>query len=131
MRLFLLSCGYLLAAFGFAFIVGYAKISLPLRAWLAREGKYQRWNRALEAYQWYDSRFVELRRWLVDLLQCPACLGFWIGVTFALADPWVFGAAVALGINHLPVFGTALFFGLATTASNFILGVITRLIEVH
>lgn len=130
MRLFLLSCGYLLAAFGLAFIVGYAKISLPLRTWLVRE-KYQRWSPALEVYQWYDSRFVELRRWLVDLLQCPACLGFWIGATFALADPWVLGAAVALGVSHLPVFVTALLLGLVTTASNFILGVITRLIEVR
>lgn len=130
MRLFVLSCLYILAAFGLAFIVGYAKISLPLRAWLAQE-RYQRWSRMLQAYEWHDSRLVELRRGLVELLQCPACLGFWIGFAFALADPLMFGAASVLGVDHLPAVERAFFLGLATCASNFILGALTGLIEVH
>jgi hypothetical protein len=54
---------YSFAAYGFAFIAGDSKISLPLRTWLDRPG---------------------LRRWFLALLECPACLGFHIGwIAFA------------------------------------------------
>ncbi len=129
MRLFLLTVLYAFAAFGFAFIVGYATISLPLRQWLVRT-RYQRWNPALQSYQWVGSRFLPARQWLVTLLQCPACLGFWIGVVLWAAEP-LFGAVAALGFHQLPGVVTALVFGLATCASNFILGVLTHLIRVE
>lgn len=132
MRLFLLACLYILASFGFAFAVGYAKISLPLRAWLLQV-RYQRLNRATGNYDWYESRFVPARQWTLDLLQCPACLGFWIGVGAALVDALTAGAAGAalLGLDRMPLWAFAFVLGQATAASNFILGVVTRLIEVH
>lgn len=129
MRFFILAWLYILAAFGFAFIVGYAKISLPLRAALAMAERESRGPRG-ERIVW-ELPLVEPRRWLLDLLQCPACLGFWIGGAFALADPGLFGAVVALGLDRLPMIVLVPIFGLATSASNFILGALTGLIEVH
>lgn len=85
---------YFLAAFGFAFIVGHSKISLAFREWLAARGA--------------------LGEWLASLLECPACLGFWIGI-----------AAVFTGVIHVPLdvpFGpkwfAALLFACATSGSN-------------
>ena len=124
MRLFLLTWLYILASFGFAFVVGYAKISLPLRSWLARTCHAQGTDLVLVP-------FSDERRWLVDLLQCPACLGFWIGAGFVVVDARFFGATAALGLDHLPAVALVLIYGLATAASNFILGALTGLIEVH
>ena len=129
MRLFLLSFGYILAAFGFAFIAGYAKISLPLRERLAQESELR--QDAFGNCSKVLVRFRIARRMLLELLQCPACLGVWIGFGFALADPLMFGAAAALGVDHLPLMERAFFLSLATCASNFILGALTGLIEVH
>lgn len=126
MRFFILSCLYVLAAFGLAFIVGYAKISLPLRGWLGCA-----WGSYTAESGLQPIRFAVARRALLELLQCPACLGVWIGFAFALADPLMFGAAAALGVDHLPLMERAFFLGLATCASNFILGALTGLIEVH
>lgn len=128
MRLLLLAWLYILTAFGLAFVVGYAKISLPFREWLTAQVEVRD---ALGFYSKREPRFVGVRRWLLELLQCPACLGVWVGGVFALVDPAFFGAASALGLNHLPVEVLSLVFGLATAASNFILGALTGLIEVH
>lgn len=57
---------YFLAAFGFAFIVGHSKISLAFREWLAARGG--------------------LFLWFAQLLECPACLGFWIGLVAVLTS---------------------------------------------
>lgn len=49
-----------LACFGLAFAAGHAHISLAPRRWLAKRGF--------------------LGRWIVELVECPACLGFWLGL---------------------------------------------------
>lgn len=61
---------YAFAAFGFAYIMGMAKVSFPIRSLLLR----------LSQWAWYTRPFG----WLVDLLQCPMCLGFWTGVVAAV-----------------------------------------------
>ena len=88
---------YFAAAFGLAFIVGHSQISLPIRVLVHRMGA--------------------LGRFVVELLECPACFGFWTGFF------WV----VVPGSSMLPVLlptgrlGWALVLGCATSGVNFFL----------
>lgn len=69
---------YLLGAFGVVFVVGFSGISLPMRKAIAPK----------HLLSWGDL----FRQWLISLLECPACLGFWIGLCWGLTDPkWVAG----------------------------------------
>lgn len=61
---------YTFAAFGFAYVLGHAVISRPFRDALYSLGQ----------------TFPPLR-WLVLLLECPACFGFWTGLGVGL---WAF-----------------------------------------
>ncbi len=88
---------YALAAFGFAYIIGFSKISLPFREWLEIFGR----------------RFAPAR-WLLALIECPACVGFWWGVALA-NTPW----ALALGSGT--AFERSIGHGLVTTALNLLL----------
>jgi hypothetical protein len=91
---------YCLTAFGFWWITGRSRASLGLREWAAKRGASG-----------------EL---IVEMLECPGCLGFWIGV----------GPGFALDlIKPESIFGRTVYFGLAvavvcgcfTTASNLLL----------
>lgn len=62
------------AAFGLAFIVGWSKISLPARKVLEQAAEYHRYN----AWGWFCGFFLEL-------IECPACFGFWEGFLYGLA----------------------------------------------
>lgn len=72
---------YVVAAFGLAYIVGHSKISLPVREWIAR---------------------TKLA-WFLELIECPACLGFWIGLvaSFFLGTNWFVWALFTSGSNFL------------------------------
>jgi hypothetical protein len=76
--------GYLGAGFGLAYIVGFATISLPLRTWL--------WGR--------PSAIV---RFLVALIECPACFGFWYGLfLWVVLNPFHLGSfwpLLTCGVN--------------------------------
>lgn len=85
---------YTIAAFGLAYILGHSSISLAPRTWLASKSA-----------------------WLTELLECPACLGFWIGLFWAL--PY-WGLADWRHFLAYPVY---------TAGANFLLGRLTRLIE--
>lgn len=62
---------YLFAVLGFAYVIGQSRISLPFRILLAgAEG-----NRAFA-----------FRQWLVNLVECPSCASFWVGL---LAGPFL------------------------------------------
>lgn len=63
---------FLLAQAGLAFVVGFSGITFPFRVWLMGKGR--------------------LGAFLVELLQCAGCFGFWSGAGAAL----VMGAPVAL-----------------------------------
>lgn len=91
------------AAFGFAYIVGHSKISLPFRMTLDPVSGTMRF------------RFV--RTWLLALIECPACLGFWQGL--------LFGALVRPTWN--PYHWSVL--ALITCATNLILAKVTGLLE--
>lgn len=95
---------YTLAAFGIAFVVGFAKISLGIREFIAARCT-----------------------WLISLLECPACLGFWIGlVAGALNLPGLFNEITPY--PRLYRVCAALMLGFYTVATNFLLGRISSLI---
>lgn len=87
---------YFLCAFGLAYILGFAKITLALRANL-------------------DTHGGTFGAWCADLLECPACLGFWIGLSVGWLDRHSFAWAVQLA--------------LATTASNLLLALWSGLVD--
>lgn len=119
---------YFLAAFGFAFIVGFAKISVPFRQWLHDAVRFEKEPGFLNSTE-VRRPLWGLQIWLLALLECPACLGFWIGVAVGCAERSL-GVIAAFGLSSWPVWLAVLFLALATSASNFIIGALTRLIEV-
>lgn len=74
------------ASFGLAFALGYGKITLPFRMFLqkASEPPTYHWGRRLIAFG---------ARWLLALLECPACLAFWIGLASVFTPI----------VNHFPI----------------------------
>ncbi len=62
---------YVFAAFGFAYVVGHSVISRTAREAL-----------------WEAGEVAPITRWLVMLVECPACLGFWTGLVAGLVSGW-------------------------------------------
>lgn len=89
---------YTIAAFGFVYIVGHSLITKGIREWIYGD-------------EW--SPIARTRRLFVSLLECPACLGFWIGLVAGYAAP----------LASLPPLTLALY----TTGANFILAKLTGL----
>lgn len=85
---------YTFAAFGVCYAVGHAKISLGIRARLAQ---------------------FNVVRPIVEFIECPACLGFWIGCA---AGRWWLEAPL----------DTSIVLGLFTMAVNFCIGRATGII---
>lgn len=102
---------YTVAAFGLAYIVGFSKISLPVRNWI-------------DPGVPKIVSFAELfRRFVLSLIECPACFGFWIGFWFAAYVP-----TPSLFPELKIKFFWMLMLACYTSGSNFILGNATRLI---
>lgn len=105
---------YTVAAFGLAFILGFSKISLPVRMWIDPGSKVTTFLRLI-------------RLFILTLIECPACLGFWTGFLYGL---WVFG------VFEPPIFdgastSFAVMLGLYTCGTNFILGRVTGLVPIE
>lgn len=98
MNVFTLFLFYVGTMFGLAYIVGHSTITLGIREEM--------------------TRWMFVRR-LVDLLECPACFGFWCGVTAALIGAVPFDVEIANMIA----------WGLFTSGSNYAIAKITRLID--
>lgn len=85
-----------LASFGFAFVVGHSKISLPLRQWL---GGWVESSAVPDVSSGEVHGHITTHRpavpvlgpFLVALAECPGCLGWWLGA-----------AAVSTGLVSLP-----------------------------
>ena len=95
---------YTVASFGLAFVIGHSKISRPFRLLLGPTSDRQ-----------------VVRHWLIMLLECPACLGFWFGLAYALATDFMFG---------FPLRGWGAILGLAlyTCGANFLLAALSGLL---
>jgi len=83
------------AAFGIAFVIGYSKITYGIRVALDEGNGFS--------------------HWILSLMECPACLGFWIGFMTAQAKGlgWVISFAI----------------GFYTAGTNFVIGRATGLIR--
>lgn len=95
---------YTLSTFGLAYILGHSVITKNTR----------------EALFALGSTFPPLR-WFVLLLECPACLGFWIGLVAGLL------ISEAEGVRYLLA---AFAFACYTAGANFVLGKLTGLMPV-
>lgn len=96
---------YMVAAFGFAYIVGRSRISYPIRLAVNLIGS------------WPNPVWRPLR-WFVILIECPACLGFWIGGAAA----YRFDVSL-IGLNAI---SSAVIAGCFTSASNLLFYALAR-----
>lgn len=100
---------YAVASFGFAYIVGHSKISLPMRQMIDPGAP------TVEMTGGKVARGVFLM-----LLECPACLGFWTGLFAALfLNVWP-------DVSHL---GSPLACALFTSGSNLLLSKLGGLLD--
>jgi hypothetical protein len=107
---------FLLGAFGLAYIVGHSTISLPIRILLGgTKGSAEVHEGMGFVTPPKPGSFGPAGEFLCELLECPACFGFWTGLVSGLT---LF--SLSLGAS----FGL----GLVVSGSNFILGRFTRLI---
>jgi hypothetical protein len=100
---------YTVAALGAGYIVGFSRISAPLRVRLAGN-----------VYDDDGEPVVPWRYWTLSLLECPACLGWWIGL--AAGTAWALTAG-GPGAPWLPPLAGAFY----TAGSNFLLARLTGL----
>jgi len=91
-----------LAAFGVSYIVGFSKISFPFRVTLGNSKS-------------------TLLHWFLDLIECPACVSTWLGFFYGVAK------SEGLPIHNRAL--TVLLYGTSTSATSFVLGRLTGLIE--
>jgi hypothetical protein len=133
---------YSLAAFGLSYIIGHARVSLGVREWMASIGLDTVWvckEKEKLGCTWQRDRHptaethfycpmhsgadkVDVTRWyhhpaiwIVQLIECPACSGFWIGLATGSLYPYIVPIVV-------PGPSAALALGLYTCAVGFLLG---------
>lgn len=112
----LLAVTYPIAAFGLAYIVGHSKISLPIRVWIDPV-------REVHTGVFKVGKFRRPREFVLMLLECPACFGFWTGLlTGLIAAPFVF-------VSLLWAVFAAIGLGLFTCGFNFLFGRLTGLVD--
>ena len=58
----------LLVAFGFCWTIGASKLTLPARLWLEHA----------------DARGFSPAGWLLSLVECRGCLGWWAGLAYGI-----------------------------------------------
>ncbi len=113
---------YFLAAFGLAYIMGHAQISHGLRVLLGgqpfvADQKNQHLGITIPGQDELQPLIPIVGPFLVDLLECVACSGFWIGVASSFQMPNVLTSSAI---------SWALVLGCTTCASNFIIAGLTH-----
>lgn len=118
---------YVFASFGLAFVLGYAKITLPLRNGLYHlasstlPGDYSSQNPPV--YRYHGSlRWAA--RWTLSLLECPACVAFWLGLASVLTP-----IVDVIPVGGIPGWVLGPILGFANTGAVLALGMITGLIK--
>lgn len=98
---------WVLGQFGLAYIVGHSAISLPFRQALAPE----------------EVKTVghAFRQFIITLLECPACLGFWAGAV----SIWLVSMVVVLPV---PLYVAAPAAAVVTCGANYIVARLTSLV---
>ena len=68
-------------------------------------------------------------KWIVRLIECPACFGWWEGLTIGIAIViWTPPEIVAILTPLRPFWLLPLYLGLSVAGSNFVLGRLTGLL---
>lgn len=121
---------YLLAAFGLAYIVGFARISLRFRTWLGGTpakppNPLAIGGAAAQGTPAVPGKLGPFGDFICEMLECPACFGFWIGFVSAIAG-MPCGAPEPFPPYHGITWPITL--GCITSGSNFILSRLTKLI---
>jgi hypothetical protein len=111
---------YVFAAFGLAYIVGHSVISRPIRNIIAGgfiDGSgsyYPNSDPPQPTHPWRSA--------LVDILECPACFGFWTGLFAGCARFTPFDVPDYYIVN-------AIVWGVFTSGTNYTLAKFTRLLD--
>ena len=87
---------YTFAVFGLCWGIGGSKLTLPIRV------SFAAWIETEEAH----GQPVRASAFLLDLIECPACLGFWFGLLFGFIDGAGYKGAISIafytaGVNYL------------------------------
>lgn len=93
---------YSLSLFGFCYGLGQSALTLPIRVY------FSRWN-------WM--------KWPLTLIECPACLSYWIGTLVAFI--WPTETITIAG----PVFGSVLVFSFLSAGIAAVIGLFTGIME--
>ena len=93
---------YTVAAFGLSYIVGHSRISRGFRVWFANY----------------------ISEWLVELVECPACFGFWLGLVLGSAMLGRGGLLPEVA-SSLPWLVVAIAIGCYTSGAGYLLGRLT------
>lgn len=94
---------YCMIVFGLTYIVGHSVITQAIREWAFGP---------VSASEATPPPIDSTRRFIVTMIECPACLGFHVG--------WILGLVFGLGWYSIAL-------GLFTTGTNLILAKLTRL----
>jgi hypothetical protein len=111
---------FLAGAFGLAYIVGHSTISLPFRRWLGGTPELPP-TETSPGMPAVPGALGPVGDFLCEMLECPACFGFWIGL--------VGGSALFFDAVPWPQrLGWSFWLGCVTSGHNFMMGRWTRLI---
>lgn len=119
---------YFFAAFGLSFIVGHSKISLPFRqllgGWVEHTAVPSVATGEVHGHIQHHRPMVPvLGPFFVALVECPGCLGWWVGAFTGLVAPeFVMIQAPGIDALTLSAFGCAVVLGCATAGVNMVLG---------
>lgn len=126
----------LLACFGLAYAVGHSRITLRVRGWIAPPRGWDGLDSEVPVVHYEAATKLEIerllrkhypanwaRQFIVDLLECPFCFGFWEGVVLGLA--WPGALPIAWGVPYVLV---PIVTGLLVGAVNLYLGFHTGIV---
>ena len=104
---------YLVGAFGFFLLLVQSTITLPLRVWaVSWRAIHKAWFLNTDTLSRVETKYTPLAK-LVQLVECPLCLGFWTGVFTTF---YWFGLARCTSFPLLPII-----IGCVTSATNTVL----------
>lgn len=138
---------FFLAAAGLAFILGHSKITLGVRYMLGGVHATYLGENALNERQLEELRAERVKAgkdpdwevqplipyvgpFLVALVECPGCLGWWIGATTGWIVPELLRyTAPNISLLTDSTFGLGVVLGLATAATNMLIGKVMGVVE--
>lgn len=112
---------FILSCYGGANGIAFSRLLLPFRLWIEYSEIQYTSEGNFESGRVRDSRVA---KFLTKLINCPLCLGFWLGIMFSLGiySPCVDVPGIRVGFNLISL----LFDGFLGSASAWILHLLLR-----